>query len=326
MTFNKFKVNSDCVGGRHISATKNIYGEITSSVSKVLIGYCSICDRKKSMTVSDNTIKAEGLGSVFKNLGKISAKAGKKLATNILKNPGRALKIGANVATAAASRNPKAALSTLPEVIIFLSHKQRPLSWKTCLCFYIINGPKTDKLYPSAPLLENIDLEKRLEKKLNDVSSFNNHIGNIKEMIIYFKDKNNKSKKKSNKYKRITTILKSFDTFVIIAKTYSSITLSLTKIGFIVIPISTASACALLIGNKVKYEVIINKHNKYKKQYERDQETNKFLINHKENLHKILWLMKTNMRFYVIFLLIMLMKTKESLFYKHEYKNKIKLF
>ena len=24
---------------------------------------------------------------------------------------------------------------------------------------------KTDKLYPSAPLLENVDLEKRLEKK-----------------------------------------------------------------------------------------------------------------------------------------------------------------
>ena len=42
---------------------------------------------------------------------------------------------------------------------------------------------KTDKLYPSAPLLKNIDLEKRLEKKLNDVNSFNNHINNIKEMI-----------------------------------------------------------------------------------------------------------------------------------------------
>ena len=59
------------------------------------------------MTVSDNTIKAEGLSSFFKNLGKLSAKAGKKLATNVLKNPGRALEIGANVATAAASRNPK---------------------------------------------------------------------------------------------------------------------------------------------------------------------------------------------------------------------------
>ena len=55
---------------------------------------------------------------------------------------------------------------------------------------------KCDKLYPSAPLLENIDLEKRLGKKINDVNSFNNHIINIKEMITYFKDKNQKSKKR----------------------------------------------------------------------------------------------------------------------------------
>ena len=54
---------------------------------------------------------------------------------------------------------------------------------------------KTDKLYPTAPLLKNIDLEKRLEKKINDVNSFNNHINNIREMITHFKDKNNKSKK-----------------------------------------------------------------------------------------------------------------------------------
>ena len=132
---------------------------------------------------------------------------------------------------------------------------------------------KTDKLYPSAPLLENIDLEKRLEKKINDVNSFNNHINNIKEMITYFKDKNNKSKRKYKKYKTITTILKSFDTFVIIATTSSSITLSVTGIGLIVIPISTASACALSIGNKVLYEVVVNKYNKYKKQYERDQQS-----------------------------------------------------
>ena len=119
MTFNKFKSDSYCVGGRHKSATVKIYGDTTSKGSKVLIGFCSICNRKKSMTVSDNTIKAEGLGSFFKNLGKTSAKAGKKIATNALKNPARFLVIGANVATAAASRNPKAALSTLPEVINF---------------------------------------------------------------------------------------------------------------------------------------------------------------------------------------------------------------
>ena len=55
---------------------------------------------------------------------------------------------------------------------------------------------KRDILYPSAPLLENIDLEKRLAKKKNDVNSFNNHVNNIKEMITYFKDKNHKSKKR----------------------------------------------------------------------------------------------------------------------------------
>ena len=50
------------------------------------------------MIVSDNTIQAEGLCSFFKNLGRKSASAGKKLAINVLKNPGRSLEIGANVA------------------------------------------------------------------------------------------------------------------------------------------------------------------------------------------------------------------------------------
>ena len=59
---------------------------------------------------------------------------------------------------------------------------------------------KTDRLYPSAPLEKDVDLEQRLEKKLNDVNSFNNRISNLQEMITYFKDKNNKSKKK---YKNI---------------------------------------------------------------------------------------------------------------------------
>ena len=119
MIFNKFENDSYCVGGRHRSATTKIYGNITSKGSKVLNGYCSICNRKKSMTVSDNTIKAEGLGSFFKNLGKISAKAGKKLAKNIISIPGRALDLTAKIATAAATKSPKAALSTLPEVINF---------------------------------------------------------------------------------------------------------------------------------------------------------------------------------------------------------------
>ena len=120
---------------------------------------------------------------------------------------------------------------------------------------------KTDRLYPSEPLEKNIDFEQRLGKKLNDVTSFNNHINNIKKNQPFFKNKNIKSKRKNKKYKTITTILKSFDTFVFIATTSSSITLSLSGVGLIVIPISITSARALPIGNKVLYEIIINKYN-----------------------------------------------------------------
>ena len=132
---------------------------------------------------------------------------------------------------------------------------------------------KCDKLYPSAPLLENIDLEKRLEKKINDVNSFNNHINNIKEMITYFKDKNYKSKKRYKNYKTLNTILESVDSIVIIAATSTSITLSVTGIGLFVLPISAGIACTLSLGNKILHKLIINKYNKYKKQYERDQNT-----------------------------------------------------
>ena len=71
------------------------------------------------MTVSDNTIQAEELSSFFKSLGRNSAKAGKNLATNALKNPEGALEITSNIATAAASRCPKAALSSILEAISF---------------------------------------------------------------------------------------------------------------------------------------------------------------------------------------------------------------
>ena len=109
---------------------------------------------------------------------------------------------------------------------------------------------KTDRLYPSVPLEKNIDLEYKLEKKLNVVNSFKNHNNNIKETITYFKDKNNKARKNYKKYKTITKILKSFDTFGNIATTSSSLTFTLTGISLVAIPIPTATACGSSIGNR----------------------------------------------------------------------------
>ena len=101
-------------------------------------------------------------------------------------------------------------------------------------------------------------------------------------MITYFKDENHKSKKKNKKYKTLTTILKSFDTFVGFATTSSSISLSVTGFGLIARPISTATACGSSIVKKVIYEIFINKYNKYKKQYDTDHQTIKSF----DNLYK----------------------------------------
>ena len=52
-----------------------------------------------------------------KNLGKKRSNVSKKMAKHVLSNPSRALNLTAKIATAAASKNSKQALSTLPELI-----------------------------------------------------------------------------------------------------------------------------------------------------------------------------------------------------------------
>ena len=99
---------------------------------------------------------------------------------------------------------------------------------------------------------------------------------------------NNKSKKTYKKYKKITTILKSFDTIVSFATTTSSCMMSLTGIGLIAIPLSTATVCGLSIGNKLKYEIFINKYKKYKKKMQKVNKQLNLPIIYTENLYKII--------------------------------------
>ena len=57
----------------------------------------------------------------------------------------------------------------------------------------------------------------------------------------------------------IKTILKSFDLFVIVATTSSSITLNQMGNGLLALPISTATACGISIGTKVKNGITMQK-------------------------------------------------------------------
>ena len=64
-----------------------------------------------------------------------------------------------------------------------------------------------------------------------------------------------------------TTILNSFDIFVIISTASSSFTLPLTAIGLIVKPISTRTASGLKFSNEVIHMIAMRKIIKDKKQY-----------------------------------------------------------
>ena len=51
MSFQKFKTNTYCVGGKHFSQTRDISGEITvnektSKEIKFLVGKCMVCNKK----------------------------------------------------------------------------------------------------------------------------------------------------------------------------------------------------------------------------------------------------------------------------------------
>ena len=94
-------------------------------------------------------------------------------------------------------------------------------------------------------------------------------------MLTYLKDKNNKSKTKYKIYKTPTSILESVDSIVNIGATTVSVTVSVTGVDLIVVPMFAGIACALSLGNKVIHKILQNIYNKYKKQIEEDQQTNK---------------------------------------------------
>ena len=92
-------------------------------------------------------------------------------------------------------------------------------------------------------------------------------------MITSFKGKKPNQKRKLKNYKTLNTLLQSVDTIVINAANSTSLTLSITGIGFIILPLSSGIACTLSICNKVLHKLINKKYYKYKKQYEKDQQT-----------------------------------------------------
>ena len=140
-------------------------------------------------------------------------------------------------------------------------------------------------------------------------------------MITFFKVENNKSKKKYKENKMLTTKLKSIDTIVIKAPSSNYIKFFVTGIGIFAKPKSTATACGILIGNKVLCEIVLQKHIVYEKQGQKDQQaTNFFDKLYRKSLQNNVNVKTEYDSFCNIF------KTKIESFFKYEHKNEDNFF
>ena len=140
------------------------------------------------------------------------------------------------------------------------------------------------KLYPSltptasppAPYdvetMINKRLQSALQNELQKVNSFNNSIQNISLMMKYYEMEEKKYKQKYNKYKLINNLINSLDGIIVIGTTSASISLSITGVGIIDVPIAGVG-CTTGILVKICSSYLKKKEQNYKLKYTIIQKT-----------------------------------------------------
>ena len=73
VSYEKVETISNCAGRHHSTATISIEGGVTRTGLKEILSKCYQRDRKKSIAVGDNTIRAKILGNFFENRRSVSA-------------------------------------------------------------------------------------------------------------------------------------------------------------------------------------------------------------------------------------------------------------
>ena len=120
------------------------------------------------------------------------------------------------------------------------------------------------KLYPSMTPFAPYDVESMINKQLAKVSSF---------MMKYYELEEKKYKKKYTKCKLINNLINSTDGLIIIGTTSASVTLSITGVGIIVVPITAVVGCATGILVKICSSYLTKKEQNYKLKYAIIQKT-----------------------------------------------------
>ena len=123
-----------------------------------------------------------------------------------------------------------------------------------------------EKLYPS--LQPQVDsLEQHLNLRLKEINSFNNSIQNIKDIKNFYNHEAKKYKKKSKQYKLINCLIQSVDGVSILAVSSTCVTLSITGVGLVVVPVASGIGAGLCIISKLLGEYLKRKEQHNLKKY-----------------------------------------------------------
>ena len=119
----------------------------------------------------------------------------------------------------------------------------------------------SEKLYPCLQPSDSLDL------RLKEINSLNNSIQNIKDIQKFHNHEAKKYKKKSKTYKVINGLIQSIDGVSALAVSSTCVTLSVTGVGLVVVPIASGIGAGLCIISKIAGEYLKRKEQHNIKKY-----------------------------------------------------------
>ena len=119
----------------------------------------------------------------------------------------------------------------------------------------------SEKLYPCLQPSDSLDL------RLKEINSFNNSIQNIEDIQNFYNHEAKKYKKKSKIYKLINCLIQSIDGVSVLAVSSTCVTLSVTGVELVVVPIASGFGAGLCIFSKIAGEYLKRKEQQNIKKY-----------------------------------------------------------
>ena len=119
----------------------------------------------------------------------------------------------------------------------------------------------SEKLYPCLCESDNLDM------RLKEINSFNNSIQKIKDIQNFYNHEAKKYKKKSKQYKLINCLIQSIDGVSVFGVSSTCVTLSVTGVGLVVVPIASGIGAGLCIISKIAGEYLKRKEQHNIKKY-----------------------------------------------------------